>query len=214
MVRRIARKKVQKKSARKRNSRKSVRERRSMWEESVGYIKESRGYIYAIILMFVISAVIGFFWLTEIGFIEELLAELALQVETLGHGALIWFIFQNNLGSAFASMLFGIVLGVVPAFNALANGFILGYVFDRAAAVGGLGVIWYLVPHGIFELPAIFISLGLGVKMGTFIFAKKGNRIKEFRRRFWSSLKVFLTVVLPLLIIAAIIEGSFIAFSG
>ena len=30
-----------------------------------------------------------------------------------------------------------------------------------------------LLPHGIFELPAIFISLGLGLRFGMFIFQKE-----------------------------------------
>ncbi|MEI6731787.1 MAG: stage II sporulation protein M, partial [archaeon] len=67
---------------------------------------------------------------------------------------------------------------------------------------------WKIVPHGIFELPAIFVSLGLGIKLGAFVFGPE--RKKEFVRRALASLKVFVYVVLPLLIIAAIIEGMLI----
>ena len=69
-------------------------------------------------------------------------------------------------------------------------------------------VLWRIFPHGIFELPAVFISLGLGLKLGTFIFQR--NKLKAFAEFFWNSLRVFLFIVLPLLIIAAIIEGSLI----
>jgi len=39
-----------------------------------------------------------------------------------------------------------------------------------SVGIEGYGILWRLVPHGIFELPAVFISLGLGIKLGTFIF--------------------------------------------
>jgi uncharacterized membrane protein SpoIIM required for sporulation len=58
-------------------------------------------------------------------------------------------------------------------------------------------------------LPAIFVSFGLGIKFGTFIFYKE--KMKHFGEFFINSLRVFIFVVLPLLIIAAIIEGSLIS---
>jgi len=72
--------------------------------------------------------------------------------------------------------------------------------------------LWRILPHGIFELPAVFIALGMGLKFGGFIFQKE--KIKSLREYFWNSLRVFLFVVLPLLIIAGIIEGTLIFFSG
>jgi len=71
---------------------------------------------------------------------------------------------------------------------------------------------WRLVPHGIFELPAIFISLGIGLKFGTFIFQK--NKSESFRRYLWNSLQLFVLIIMPLLIAAAIIEGALITFAG
>jgi stage II sporulation protein M len=65
-----------------------------------------------------------------------------------------------------------------------------------------------LLPHGIFELPAIFISFGMGLKFGTFLFYKE--KMKKFAEFFSNSLRVFVFVILPLLVIAAIIEGSLI----
>jgi len=39
--------------------------------------------------------------------------------------------------------------------------------------------LWRLLPHGIFELPAVFISLGMGLKIGMFIFQKKKLELVE-----------------------------------
>ena len=77
-----------------------------------------------------------------------------------------------------------------------------------ASNEGGLLILLNLLPHGIFELPAIFLAFGLGLKFGTFWMKKK--KIKTLLDYFWNSLRVFLLIILPLLIIAAIIEGILI----
>ena len=118
---------------------------------------------------------------------------------------LIKFIFVNNIQSSFFGIIFGVFLGIFPVIGAIGNGYILGFVSLMAFEKEGIDVLLRLLPHGIFELPAVFISLGLGLKFGTFIFQKnKGELFKEY---FWNSLRVFLFIVVPLLIIAAIIEG-------
>ena len=100
------------------------------------------------------------------------------------------------------------VLGIYPVVATIANGFILGFVASMAVSSEGFFVLWRIFPHGIFELPAIFISFGLGLKIGTFIFQKK--KFESFKKYFMNSLKVFLFIIIPLLIIAAIIEGGLI----
>jgi stage II sporulation protein M len=65
-----------------------------------------------------------------------------------------------------------------------------------------------LLPHGIFELPAIILALAFGLRTGMFIFSKKPEL--EFRYRIKNALRVFVFVIVPLLVIAAIIETSLI----
>lgn len=201
------------KKTRRKKVGKTSRKRNNLWKESVSYLKETRRHIYFAIILFFASSFVGFIFSDQFTFFDELLKGLSGKIEGLGLFGLIWFIFQNNSSGAFFSMIFGAILGVAPVVNALVNGALLGYVFSLASSEAGLGVILYLVPHGIFELPAVFIALGLGMKFGMFVFAGKGRRGEEFRKRFWNSLKVFFTIVLPLLIIAAVIEG-FLIFAG
>ncbi|MCH7567960.1 MAG: stage II sporulation protein M [Nanoarchaeota archaeon] len=182
--------------------------KRGIWKESLSYLKETRNYIFIAVFIFFISALIGFLFSSEFTFFDPILRELAGKIEGLSLLQLMWFIFQNNITSAFIVVIFGVVLGIFPVINALTNGVLLGYVFSKASAIAGFSVIWFLLPHGIFELPAIFIALGLGMNFGMFIFSK--NKKKEFVRRFYGSMKVFFSIVLPLLIIAAIIEGILI----
>jgi len=68
------------------------------------------------------------------------------------------------------------------------------------------------LPHGIFELPAIIISFALGIKLGSFVFAKEPWA--ELRRFVINCIRIFFFIVIPLLVIAAIIEGILIGVVG
>ena len=185
------------------------------YRESFNYIKDSRKFIYSIIVIFLLFSIMGFFIKAPsvletkiLNFIENLLNK----TENMSQFELIKFIFFNNLQSSFVGMLFGIVLGIFPALITMANGYLLGFVAAKTVGVEGIFVLWRLFPHGIFELPALFISLGLGLKLGTFIFKK--NKLETLNLYLLKSMKVFFFVVIPLLIIAAIIEGSLILLMG
>ena len=58
----------------------------------------------------------------------------------------------------------------------------------------------------------IIRRVGLGIKFGTFIFKK--NKKDAFKEYLINCLRVFIFVIIPLLIIAAIIESSLIIFLG
>jgi stage II sporulation protein M len=118
------------------------------------------------------------------------------------------FIFRNNLQSSFFGMIFGVVFGIFPIITIIANGYLLGYVASVAVNAEGILSLWRILPHGIFELPAIFISLGLGLKLGTFIFQKE--KIKSLKKNLIKSVKTFILIIIPLLIVAAIIESALI----
>ncbi len=185
------------------------------YQKSWNYIRESRKFIYSIIIIFFAFALIGFFIPTPEALSEQILQliqDLIEQTKGMSQGELINFIFFNNLKSSFFGVIFGVVFGILPILFAVFNGYLLGFVALIAVKEQGILSLWRILPHGIFELPAVFISLGLGLKFGTFIFQKK--KLESFKEFLWNSLRVFFFVVLPLLIIAAIIEGTLIAISG
>ncbi|MBS3090975.1 stage II sporulation protein M [Candidatus Pacearchaeota archaeon] len=172
------------------------------------YIKDSRNYIYFTIITFVFFALIGFFNAKDFSYLDKLLAEIVQNTKNLQGMDLISFIFQNNLNMAFVSLFLGIILGIFPLISIMSNGVIIGYVISKVSSIAGFSEIWRLFPHGIFELPAIFISLGLGIRLGAFIFKK--NRMQTLIERAYKSLLVFFLIIIPLLIIAAVIEGLLI----
>ncbi|MBI3333900.1 stage II sporulation protein M [Candidatus Pacearchaeota archaeon] len=189
------------------------RQQKAGWfREAIRYTLETRTFIYAIIALFVCSAIAGFFLAEYLGFFDEMLKKLIDKTTDLSTVELIVFIFLNNLQSAFFGMLLGILVGIPPVFNAALNGAVLGYVLRKVHAVTGFADFWRLLPHGIFELPAIFIALGLGVRLGSFPF---GSNLRErLKYLFIGSLKAFICIVLPLLLIAAIIEGLLIGLTS
>ncbi len=185
------------------------------YKKSWSYIKESQNFIYVIIAVFLFFALIGFFipapeFLAEqiLAFIEELLEK----TSGMSQEELVRFIFLNNVKSSFLGMILGVVLGIFSVITMIANGYLLGFVASIIVRSEGILVLWRLLPHGIFELPAIFISLGIGLRLGTFIFKK--NIVKSFKDYLINSLRVFLFIIIPLLVIAALIEGSLIFLFG
>lgn len=219
---------------------------RKSWE----YIKESRKFIYAVLIIFLLFIFIGAFIpapeLLEQKILEYI-QELLKMTEGMSGEKLISFIFLNNLQSSFFGMIFGIALGIFSIITSVLNGYLLGFVSSIVAYEEGILILWRLLPHGIFELPALFLSTGLGLKLGLpFIYRyfkyywKRKNilallmgilflpfsiiltlisnknlrkyQLKDFPFRFNNSLRVFLFIVFPLLLIAAIIEGILISF--
>src|SRR3989344_5449655 len=157
----------------KKDSKKRLYERcKSYIEESFDYIKKSKNYIYFSIGVFLFFCFIGFFFAENFTFLDTYLKEILSKSQNLDGISLILYIFKNNVGVSFLSIILGIFLGIFPLFNSLSNGLVLGYVFAKVYSISGVSEFWRILPHGIFELPAIFISLGLGVRMGVFVFSK------------------------------------------
>ena len=117
-------------------------------------------------------------------------------------------IFLNNYRVCVILTLAGIF--IIPALGiVMLNGFIIGFVAKllQNENLGILYLIKGIALHGIFELPAIFISAAIGIRIGlsllTFDFSKmKKNASQSIRE----AIVVHFLVVVPLLIIAAFIE--------
>jgi len=183
---------------------------KDIYKESWNFILESRKQIYFAIIIFFLFALFGFFVpaspdLKKI--IYEKLREIMLMFEGLNVFETIWLIFSNNLYVSFISIVFGLLIGVVPLLIIIFNGYIIGFVLSEAASVGGASVLLKIIPYGIFELSAVLISIGLGLKIGKTFFTKE-KTLDVFKK----SLRVFVLFAVPLLFIAAIIEGIMVFY--
>ncbi len=181
------------------------------YKESWKYIKDSRKFIYFIVAIFFLFFLFGFFIPAPefiYNQIRDFIRELLMKTQDMSQIDMIGFIILNNVQSTFMAIVFGMAFGIFPLVSAVANGYMLGFVSSISVANSGLLSLLKIFPHGIFELPAVFVSLGLGLRTGLFIFQK--NKGKAFKNYAINSLKVFLLIVVPLLIIAGIIEGTLI----
>ena len=83
------------------------------------------------------------------------------------HPIMSGFIMTNNLYVALQAFVYGISAGVGTAYILLSNGLLLGALSALAIQQGQALVYWSLIlPHGIIELAAIFLSGAAGLKIG------------------------------------------------
>ncbi len=215
--------------------------------ESLENLRKIKSYLIFSFISFFSIFFIGLFF--PIFFEEkilEIIKELINKTENLGFFELIAFIMNNNIKIAFFGAFLGIFLAVFPVILIIVNGYILGFVVNKIVSVEGIFILWRLLPHGVFEIPAILISVSLGLMIGVEIMKnciKKYNKKnlilvllivisiillpisfiiytyltiskKELRRKFLNnfvnSVKTFIFVITPLLVIAGIIEGVLI----
>jgi stage II sporulation protein M len=192
------------------------------FKDSWKYVGENRRYVFFAIILFALFAIIAIVFPVP----AELEAQIRLVIEklVLATQGLNWFdliayIFTNNFLVGIISVIAGILFCFVPFIIAISNGYVLGYVIKLTVQKFGMseGIVslWRILPHGIFELPAIMIGLGIGFKLGiSFIESLNKNSFKILLKDFVRALKIIFYVILPLLVIAAIIEGSLIKLIG
>jgi len=181
------------------------------YQKAWDYLKKSKKYFLIIAIIFLIMTLIGFLVPAPefiSGEIMKILQELITKTQGMSSFELITFILVNNIQTTFLGMIFGIILGIFPIITTMINGYLLGFVSAMSVSLEGGVSLLKLLPHGIFEIPAAIMALGLGFKLGTFPFKK--NYKKAFREYLENSIRVFLLIILPLLLIAGIIEGSLI----
>jgi stage II sporulation protein M len=199
---------MKKKSVKKKKEDFSLKqEYKKSWE----YLRKSKNYLWTIVIIFLIMVIIGFLvpapeFLSEK--IMQLIEEIINKTQGMSSLELIAFIIGNNVQTSFLGMILGFVFGIFPIMTTIINGYLLGFVGFISVNSDGWVSLLKLLPHGIFELPAVIIALGLGLKLGTFPFKK--NPRKSLRESLENSTRVFLLIVLPLLLIAGIIEGFLI----
>ena len=174
------------------------------------YLKELRYYFLIIAILFVLAGIFSFIYPVFFKqYIFNLIQELGNKTSGMNFFELFIFIFKNNLLTSFMGVILGIFT-IFPLIIALFNGYVLGFVSSFAVKSSGGLILLKLLPHGIFELPALILSLGLGLRLGMFILAK--NKKKDLLYNLKNSFWIFVYFIIPLLIIAALIESLGIFF--
>lgn len=120
---------------------------------------------------------------------------------------LMAFIFFNNISKSLIALLSGFFFGLGPVIFILSNGFIIGLVLYSARIKLGLAAtLAGILPHGIMELPAVFIAAGAGLWLGISLY-RKLRFSQPFYPIFKTAMKIYFTIVIPMLLLSALIEA-------
>ena len=123
------------------------------------------------------------------------------------------FILANNLRVVLVSSMVGVfTFGVIPTVVPLMNSALVAFVVTRAAAAAGNDPFTLLaagiLPHGIFEVTAVWLASILALRLGAAIIARppKMTLGEGWLLALADYLKALVFVVVPLLILAAVVE--------
>ena len=121
----------------------------------------------------------------------------------------------NNLFVCVRTVAMGVLpLVYLPLLVMLSNATVVGTVLGLTAAETQIrltdAILYMILPHGIFELPAMFLTFGMGVYICRFLTRRFFRRNLEDKRTFIDVMngiaKGFVLAVIPLVTIAAFIE--------
>ena len=182
-------------------------------EERRAYLKRLYPYLKTSLVIFGGGIVIGLMALSHFPLLaqhfESSVVGFVKNFRGLSKLELAAAIFLNNTLKTVLAILLGSLFGIIPAVFLLGNGIALGVIFSLSAQTRGLWLsLLSIVPHGLLELPAVFLGTSIGLMVGSRV-------MKQFFRppettigsELVQGLRFFITVILPLLFIAALVEA-------
>ena len=120
------------------------------------------------------------------------------------------FIMTNNMTVSFLTYAGGITAGLWTLFQLIFNGMMLG-VIGVACGMNQMSIkLWsFVAPHGVLELPAIFIAGGAGLRLAqALLFPRTLSRRDSLAVGGNESVRLLVGVI-PMLIVAGTLEGFF-----
>jgi uncharacterized membrane protein SpoIIM required for sporulation len=123
-------------------------------------------------------------------------------------------IMTNNMSVSFTTFAFGITAGLGTIYMMAFNGLLIG-VIGMACALSGMSLqLWsFVAPHGVLELPAIFIAGAAGFRIAQgLLFPGLLPRRESLARAGLEAVKLILGTI-PILMIAGLIE-AFVSPTG
>lgn len=175
------------------------------------YVWDLRLYILAVIVIFAVFYVMGYLAavsIPEVG--NSVVSNFKEEVSPLKEMSpigLMLGIFANNALKCLLVIVLGPAFGLVPAFFILANGLILGIVIGvTMTRTSLLYVLVGVVPHGVIELPMVFISAAIGLKLGADVLRAILGKKEGLFDKIKEALLVYIVWIFPLLFLAAFVE--------
>jgi stage II sporulation protein M len=168
--------------------------------------------IIVVIVLFVLGLVWGLSLpnngVSSVSTETQALENLAKFINSLPAWAMFVIILLKNMSAVIFSFILSPLFLIVPVFSLVFNGWVIGVVSNQVIAEHSIGYLLAgLLPHGIFEIPALFIGEAAAVGFGITIMQAVVSRNK--REQLPAKLKLnlkFLVISLVLFIPAALME--------
>jgi stage II sporulation protein M len=184
---------------------------------------DNRGYFLTACLLLLGGAVIGYL---QADLVESLAKQMMSQIKEIiqrikdnggSAAATFWAIFSNNVTSSLMMMALGLFFAFFPVVGLLSNGVLLGFILFKYAASGinpWLVFAAGILPHGIFELPAVIFAAAVGIRLGMLTFRSIGAVLRlipaeQVKNDWYAALKQFPSAVLTVIVLlfaAAVVE--------
>lgn len=117
-------------------------------------------------------------------------------------------IMTNNITVGFMMFAAGITAGIGTLWMVITNGLLMGVLAVATARAGMSMQLWdFVAPHGVLELPAIFIAAGAGLEVARGLLFPGIMARKESLMRAGNRGAKLLLGTIPLLIVAGVIEA-------
>lgn len=182
-------------------------------EFAMFYINKIGRLSIVIFLLFILSIYFGYLLaekypdMVEKIIFEALKNELS-PIKEYSSFKLWFFIFYKNLTVVLMGAVLGIFFGIAPILIVLSNGLMLGVVSFFFLKESNLLVLMAgLLPHGIIEIPAFIFAIAGSLRLLMVLYryiAFDENKLKE---EVFLFVKFLITVIIPMLFIAAFIES-------
>jgi stage II sporulation protein M len=170
-------------------------------------------YILILALIFAASFLAGTFVPSPIRRqITEMFQAMAGDSRELSGGMLFFNILAQNMMATMFVVISGLIVGIIPTFAVGSNAFGLGVLYRQASEVSGYSeAALKVLPHGVFEIPALLIAASYGLWLGVMVVRRvRGKEDTPIRTRMEHAFRRYFAVVFPLLVVAAAIETALI----
>lgn len=185
-------------------------------------VQRSRGYIALATALFLIAGLVSW-WLawqdpTFIALVvpQDLITQVRDRQE-LWMGSIIGIepfastsIMINNIRVSFSALAGGMTAGILTTYIMLLNGVMIGTIGVLVGQNNLAYPFWaFVFPHGALELPAIFLAAAAGFLLARAILFPGQYRRADALKLYGQQAAQLIFGVVPLLVIAGIIEGFF-----
>jgi stage II sporulation protein M len=181
-------------------------------EERRAYARRLLPYISESLTLFALGMVLGLMVVYRIPGLADHFADTLANFVSIFAAMPSWklagAIFLNNAAKTLLAILLGTALGIVPGFFLLANGVALGVALSLSIQTRGAWLsILSILPHGILELPAVFLGTSIGLMLGMQTIKRlRGRSETPISGELGRALRFYCTVIAPLLLLAALVE--------